>query len=116
MQQINIKQFNKYKNIFGKTKMLTLWKEFVAQAESSWQQMSHFEWEDKRHLFHNWRSGSQVFGLGEFSIRCQQIEENIINHRFAKAEKQIMECKQIYQESVEKANAIFSQTEGQDGK
>ncbi|MBR2033131.1 MAG: hypothetical protein IKA03_00480 [Alphaproteobacteria bacterium] len=116
MQKVNIKQFNKYKNIFGETKMLALWKEFVAQAECFWKQMSHFEWEDKRLLFHNWRSGSQVFGLGEFSACCQQIEENIINHRFAKAEKQAMESKQIYQESLEEINMIFSQMESQDGK
>lgn len=116
MQPIDIKQFNKYKNIFGEAKMHILWKEFVAQAESSWQQMSYFQWDDKRHLFHNWRSGSQVFGLNKFSVCCLQIEENIINHRFAKAEKQVLKSKQIYQESVEKVNAIFSKMESQDGK
>ena len=115
MHKINTKQLNKYKNIFGTHKMQMLWNEFIDQAEDSWQKMDELDWESRRYVFHNWKSGGKIFGLDDFSQSCQEIEENILTHRFVKAEKQISLAKHIYKENISAVNKIFLQMESNDG-
>lgn len=116
MQKINIKQFNKYKKIFGIQKIQALWEDFVNQAEDAWQKMDILEMEACRYIFHNWRSSGKIFGLDDFSQLCQQIEENILSHRFAKAKKQIQAAKLLYQECLSSVSAMFSQKENDNEK
>ena len=71
----------KHLEVFGLSKMLYLWQEYRQEAKDAWQKMNTLDWEQKQLVFHNWRSGSKIFGMNEFALKSQIIEENILKKK-----------------------------------
>lgn len=109
--KLNLCRFDEYKNVFGAKKIHSLWNEFLAQSVKNWQDIEKSDWEEKRLIFHNWRSSSQVFGMDDFSAICLIIEDRIIRHRFNGLEKLIGKSQEIFEESVKQVILIFSKME-----
>ena len=107
MNNINIKQIEKYKKVFGLSKMKKLWQEFLISSEDNWKKINNTKNEEQRQFFHNWRSNSQVFGMSNFSKICGQIEENILCHRYSKISELISLSKECYDNSIKEVKAIF---------
>lgn len=107
--KINQKRFGEYAGIFGAEKMRFLWKEYLAQADKTWQEMSELDSDSLRRVFHNWRSSSQVFGMDEFARLCQRIEEKILKRRLSGLEEQIKECQELYEQDIKEVKAIFKE-------
>lgn len=108
---VNLQQLNAYLGIFGVKKMSFLWREYLEQSAQAWKDMEHFDWDARRSRFHNWRSGSLVFGMEDFAVLCTRIEENILKKRFAQLPKQINESKTLYEESILRVKQIMRQME-----
>ncbi len=108
MNNINIKQIEKYKKVFGFSKMKKLWQEFLISSEDNWKKINDAKNEDYRQFFHNWKSNSQVFGMSDFSKICSQIEENILCHRYSKIPKLISLSKKCYNTSIKEVKIIFT--------
>ncbi len=109
--KINTKRLNEYKDVFGAEKMRFLWQEFLAQSAQNWQNMGNMDWDACRQIFHNWRSSSKVFGMDDFALICQQIEDKILKRRFEGLDKKIELGRQSYEQSAGEVSIIFSQME-----
>ena len=109
---INKKQLNEYLNIFGKRKMQGLLRDYLADSTRSWEIMDKSTNNEKRHIFHCWRSNSLVFGMEDFSKLCIKIEEDLINNRFSKAQELIPQSKECYQQSILKVIEILQGNKG----
>ena len=113
MSNINIKQIEEYKKIFGLSKMKKLWLEFVITSQENWQKCNKNE--PEKQAFHNWRSNSQIFGMNKFSKLCEQIEENIICHRYSKIPELISLSKVCYDNSIKEVKELFNEWEKENG-
>lgn len=109
--KINLYRLDEYKNVFGTKKILDLWNDFLAQSAKNWQNINCSDWEEKRLIFHSWRSSSQVFGMDDFSAFCLVIEDRIIRHRFNGLDKIIIKSQEIFEESVKQVALIVSKME-----
>lgn len=109
--KLNLIRFSEYKNVFGCQKILSLWNEFLAQSAKNWQNINNSDWEEKRLIFHSWRSSSQVFGMDDFSAICLIIEDRIIRHKFSGLDKMIANSQIIFDESVKQVMSFFAKTE-----
>ena len=107
--KINQKQFMEYYDVFGSQKMMFLWEEFLSCSFQKWSQLPDVDWQQKRQYFHNWRSSSKVFGMEDFALLCQKIEEKIIKKRYSEAEKLLFEAKQLYEDSTQQVVAFFEE-------
>ena len=97
MTKINQKQLTEYLDIFGKNKMQGLLKDYLAQSTKSWETLDKISNNEKRHVFHCWRSSSLVFGMEDFSRICTKIEDDLLNNRMAKLSKLISEGQDCYE-------------------
>lgn len=113
MTNINQKQLCEYLDIFGKSKMQGLLKDYLAESTKSWSNLDKVSDCEKRRLFHCWRSSSLVFGMEEFSKICTKIEDDLLNNRTAKALKLISESQDCYQKSVLKVIEILQERENE---
>jgi len=52
MTNINQKQLCEYLNIFGKSKMQGLLKDYLAESNKSWEHLDKISDHEKRHVFH----------------------------------------------------------------
>lgn len=109
--KLNITRFDEYKNIFGIKKIHSLWNDFLAQSLKNWQDIDKSDWEEKRLIFHSWRSSSQVFGMDDFSAICLVIEDRIIRHKFNGLDKMIGKSQEIFEESIKQVILTLSKTE-----
>ena len=100
-----------YLEVFGLNKMLYLWQEYRQEAKDAWQKMDKINWEQKKLVFNNWRSGSKIFGMNEFANKSQAIEENILKKRLDKASSQILEAKEVFDIEFKKVEEFFMQME-----
>jgi HPt (histidine-containing phosphotransfer) domain-containing protein len=107
MTNINQKQLYEYLNIFGKSKMQGLLKDYLAQSNKSWDTLHSVSDKEKSRIFHCWRSSSLVFGMEDFSQICTKIEDNLINNRKNKVGQLISESKECYQKSILKVIEIL---------
>lgn len=99
-KEINYEEIERYLSVFGKDKFCGLWNEFLNCSAENWQNMDNIEFAKKRYVFHNWRSGSKIFGMDKFSTLCQRAEDCIINCRTEKAIQLINECRECYTEQI----------------
>ena len=111
MTKINQKQLTEYLDIFGKNKMQGLLKDYLAQSTKSWETLDKISNNEKRHVFHCWRSSSLVFGMEDFSRICTKIEDDLLNNRMAKLSKLISEGQDCYEKSILKVIEILSERE-----
>ena len=112
--KLNLTRFDEYKNVFGTKKIYSLWNEFLAQSVKNWQDIDKSDWEEKRLIFHSWRSSSQVFGMDDFSAICLVIEDRIIRHRFKDLDKLVAKSQDVFEESVKQVALIFAGMEPND--
>ena len=112
--KLNLSRFDEYRNVFGTKKIYSLWCEFIEQSKQNWKNIEDANWEEKRLIFHSWRSSSQVFGMDDFSAICLVIEDRIIRHRLSGVDILITKSQDIFEESVKQAALIFSKMETQD--
>lgn len=113
MTKINQKQLQDYLDIFGKSKMQGLLKDYLAESNKSWEILDKIPNHEKRHVFHCWRSSSLVFGMEDFSHICTKIEDDLLNNRIAKVSKLISESQDCYQKSVIKVIEILQERENE---
>ena len=113
MTNINQKQLCEYLNIFGKSKMQGLLKDYLAQSNKSWDSLHNVSDKEKSRIFHCWRSSSLVFGMEDFSNICTKIEDNLINNRKTQISQLITESKDCYQKSILKVIEILQERENE---
>ncbi|MBE6454016.1 MAG: hypothetical protein E7017_03935 [Alphaproteobacteria bacterium] len=113
MTNINQKQLCEYLDIFGKSKMQGLLKDYLAESNKSWEHLDKISDHEKRHVFHCWRSSSLVFGMEEFSRICTKIEDDLINNRNAKIAQLINQSQDCYQKSILKVIEIMQERENE---
>ena len=113
MTKINQEQLYEYLDIFGKSKMQGLLKDYLAESNKSWEDLDKISNYEKRHVFHCWRSSSLVFGMEDFSRICTKIEDDLMNNRIAKISKLISEGQDCYQKSVLKVIEILQERENE---
>ena len=106
-ENINTLRFEEYKKIFGLSKMKKLWQEFLESSQKNWQEINNTEYEHQKQFFHNWRSNSLVFGMNKFAKLCEQIEENILCHRYSKIPELISLSKECYDNSIKDVKMVF---------
>lgn len=111
--KINHKQLDEYLDIFGKSKMQGLLKDYLAESNKSWEILDKIPNAEKRHVFHNWRSSSLVFGMEDFSRICTKIEDDLLNNRLAKIAKLIDESQVCYEKSILKVIEILQERENE---
>ena len=109
MTNINQKQLCEYLDIFGKSKMQGLLKDYLAESNKSWDILHSVSDKEKSRIFHCWRSSSLVFGMDDFSQICTKIEDNLMNNRKTKLAKLITESKDCYQQSILKVIEILQE-------
>ena len=100
MTNINQKQLCEYLDIFGKSKMQGLLKDYLAESNKSWERLDKISDHEKSRVFHCWRSSSLVFGMEDFSRICTKIEDDLINNRNAKIAQLINQGQDCYQKSI----------------
>lgn len=105
--KINRQQLNEYLDIFGKSKMQGLLKDYLAESKKSWEQLDKISNNEKRRLFHNWRSSSLVFGMEDFSRICTKIEDDLLNNRMAKLSTMISDSQDCYEKSILKVIEVL---------
>ena len=71
---------DEYLDIFGKSKMQGLLKDYLAESSKSWDNLDKISDKEKCRVFHCWRSSSLVFGMEEFSRICTKIEDDMLNN------------------------------------
>lgn len=113
MTNINQKQLCEYLDIFGKSKMQGLLKDYLAESNKSWSSIDKISLAEKRRVFHCWRSSSLVFGMEDFSRICTKIEDDMLNNRYAKLSQLITESQDCYQKSVLKVIEILQERENE---
>ena len=113
MTNINQKQLHDYLNIFGKSKMQGLLKDYLAQSNKSWSDMHSVSDKEKSRIFHCWRSSSLVFGMEDFSDICTKIEDNLLNNRKKQLSQLISKSKDCYQKSILKVIEILQEQENE---
>ncbi|MCQ2741138.1 MAG: hypothetical protein MJ210_03360 [Alphaproteobacteria bacterium] len=113
MTNINKKQLDEYLDIFGKNKMQGLLKDYLAQSTKSWEMLDKISDNEKKHVFHCWRSSSLVFGMEDFSRICTKIEDDLQNNRLTKVKKLISESQDCYQKSILKVISIMQERENE---
>jgi hypothetical protein len=113
MTKINQEQLYEYLDIFGKSKMQGLLKDYLAESNKSWEILDKISNHEKRHVFHCWRSSSLVFGMEDFSHICTKIEDGLLNNRVTKVSKLISESQDCYQKSVIKVIEILQERENE---
>lgn len=111
MTNINQKQLDEYLDIFGKSKMQGLLRDYLAESSKSWERLDKISDKEKRHVFHCWRSSSLVFGMEDFSRICTKIEDDLLNNRLAKVSKLIPQSQDCYQKSVLKVIEVLQERE-----
>lgn len=111
--KINQKQLDEYLDIFGKSKMQGLLKDYLTESNKSWEMLDKIPDNEKRHVFHNWRSSSLVFGMEDFSRLCTKIEDNFLNNRMAKIAKLISESQDCYEKSILKVIEVLQERENE---
>ncbi len=109
--KLNLSRLDEYTNVFGVRKICSLWNEFLIQSAKNWQSLENSDWEEKRLIFHSWRSSSQVFGMDDFSAICLVIEDRIVRHRFNDLDTLIAESRDVFEESVRQAVLTLSKME-----
>lgn len=109
MTNINKKQLDEYLDIFGKSKMQGLLKDYLAQSTKSWETLDKISDNEKKQVFHCWRSSSLVFGMEDFSQICTKIEDDLQNNRLTKVKKLIPESQECYQKSILKVIEILQE-------
>jgi hypothetical protein len=110
MNDINKKQLNEYLSIFGKKKMQGLLRDYLAESTRAWESLDKITINEKRHIFHCWRSNSLVFGMENFSQMCTKIEDDLLNNRFTKASELIPVSKDCYQKSILKVIDVLRES------
>ena len=113
MTNINQKQLCEYLDIFGKSKMQGLLKDYLAESNKSWELLDNISDHEKRRVFHCWRSSSLVFGMEDFSRICTKIEDDLINNRSAKISQLINQSQDCYQKSILKVIEIMQERENE---
>lgn len=113
MTNINQKQLCEYLDIFGKSKMQGLLKDYLAESNKSWERLDKISDHEKRRVFHCWRSSSLVFGMEDFSRICTKIEDDLINNRNAKIAQLINQSQDCYQKSILKVIEIMQERENE---
>ncbi len=113
MNSINKKQLCEYLDIFGKTKMRGLLKDYLAESTKSWENLDKMQDAEKKFLFHSWRASSLVFGMEDFSRICNLIEESLQNNRSAKIPTLISEGQKCYQNSILKVIEVLQERENE---
>ena len=109
MTKINQKQLDEYLDIFGKSKMQGLLKDYLAESSKSWDNLDKISDKEKCRVFHCWRSSSLVFGMEDFSRICTKIEDDMINNRLSKLSALISESRDCYQKSILKVIEILQE-------
>ena len=113
MTNINQKQLCEYLDIFGKSKMQGLLKDYLAESNKSWERLDKISDHEKRRVFHCWRSSSLVFGMEDFSRICTKIEDDLINNSNAKIAQLINQSQDCYQKSILKVIEIMQERENE---
>ena len=98
MTNINQKQLDEYLDIFGKSKMQGLLKDYLAESSKSWAALDKFSDAEKQQVFHCWRSSSLVFGMEDFSKMCTTIEDDFLNNRLGKIANFILDVIRLREE------------------
>lgn len=109
--ELNFNQIERYLKVFGQVKFLYLWNEFLECSDYNWQKLEKLETKEKQYIFHNWRSGSKIFGMDEFSRLCQKTEDCIINCRTEKINSLVQDCKVCYEKQVSAVKDFFVKME-----
>ena len=109
MTKINKKQLDEYLDIFDKSKMQGLLKDYLAESSKSWDNLDKISDKEKCRVFHCWRSSSLVFGMEDFSRICTKIEDDMINNRLSKLSALISESRDCYQKSILKVIEILQE-------
>lgn len=111
---VNWKHLYEYQHIFGLSKLAALWVDYLEQAQQSWSTLPPEACEQLRLTFHSWKSSSQVFGLDEFSRRCSQVEDNILNRRHLDGlPGQINDCRECFEQSIAELIPYFEKWKSQ---
>ena len=113
MTKINQKRLDEYLDIFGKSTMQSLLKDYLAQSTKSWETLDKISDVEKRRVFHCWRSSSLVFGMDDFSKLCSKIEDDMLNNRLSKLSMLISESQDGYQKSIIKVIEIMQARENE---
>jgi HPt (histidine-containing phosphotransfer) domain-containing protein len=113
MTKINQKQLYEYIDIFGKNKMQGLLRDYLAESTKYWDRINQITTNEQRHIFHNWRSSSLVFGMEDFSGYCTKIEDDILNNRLTKVLELIPQSQDCYQKSVLKVIELLQEKENE---
>lgn len=113
MSKINQEQLHEYLDIFGKSKMQGLLKDYLTESKKSWESLDKISNSEKRHVFHCWRSSSLVFGMEDFSHICTKIEDDLMNNRMGKVAKLISESHDCYHKSVLKVIEILQERDNE---
>ena len=113
MTNINQKQLDEYLNIFGKSKMQGLLKDYLAESSKSWAALDKFSDAEKQQVFHCWRSSSLVFGMEDFSKMCTKIEDDFLNNRLGKIANLISKSQDCYQKSILKVIEVLQERENE---
>lgn len=109
---INWSQIKEYEAIFGFNKLNDLWRDYLAQATQSWNAMDCASLDEKRLVFHSWRSSSQIFGMSAFADNCALIEEAILkNNNLDKLSEMIKQSQSSFFSGVAEINPYFKKME-----
>lgn len=113
MADINLKNLQRYEQVFGLEKMISLFEEFQKKALSELNTANSLFENEKldslRLMFHSMRSAALVFGMDTFSQSCAQIEENIISRQFTEMlEKEIKQSKMVFEEEIKEVSAYLN--------
>lgn len=108
MQAINKDTFEQYRQVFGTTKMMSLWQEFKESTENKLKNIENSSLEEIRLCFHSLRSSSLVFGLDELSKNCEIIEGAVLSgEKLAEIKKHIDKTKKLFYNACESINELF---------
>lgn len=105
MNNINWKQLKQYQEVFGLSKMLYLWSEYLSFSDQYWHSLDNDKNKNLVYVFHNWRSSSRVFGMDDFAVLCQRIEEKIQKQQDYM--DNIFQLRQIYDTNIKELNKYF---------
>ena len=111
MTNINQKQLDEYLDIFGKSKMQGLLRDYLAESSKSWERLDKISDKEKRHVFHCWRSSSLVFGMEDFFFSFNKNEDDLLNKRLSRVSKLIPQSQDCYQKSVLKVIEVLQERE-----
>lgn len=108
MNKFNTQRLQEYAAVFGNAKIRRLWDEFLTVSARNWDNFEQKTPDEQKNCFHNWKSGSLVFGLEEFSALCAEAEENILARRLHKLPRQIQKIRDSFWESTDKVTEYLN--------